>query len=63
MTGWRAPAFMIAAMSSSLNRRCLPMNVHGMTRAAAFILSHDSRTLSIPAACWSVELTCHSHHT
>jgi hypothetical protein len=48
--GCRAPAFMIAAMSSPLNRKCLPMNVHGIIRAAAFVLSHDSRTLRIPAA-------------
>ena len=38
-----------SAMSSSLNRRCLPMNVHGINRAAAFVLSHDSRTLRMPA--------------
>ena len=41
---------MISVMSSLLNRKCLPMNVHGINLAAAFVLSHDSRTLRIPAA-------------
>jgi len=41
VTGWRAPAFMISAMSSSLNRRCLPTNVQGIKRALALVLSHD----------------------
>jgi hypothetical protein len=37
---------MISVMSSSLNRGCLPMNVQGIKRAAALVLSHNSRTLS-----------------
>jgi hypothetical protein len=48
--GFRAPDRTISVMSSSLKRRCLPKNVHGMTRAAAFLRSHDSRTLSRSAA-------------
>jgi hypothetical protein len=50
VTGCRSPARMISAISSSLKRRCLPMNVHGISRADALVLSHDSRTLRILAA-------------
>jgi hypothetical protein len=32
---------MICAMSSSLNRRCLPMNVQGIARAAALARSQE----------------------
>ena len=49
-TGCRAPSAMICAMSSSLNRRCLPMNVQGIARAAALARSQDSRILKISAA-------------
>jgi hypothetical protein len=48
--GFRVPDRTISVMSSSLKRRCLPKKVHGMTRAAAFFRSHDSRTLSSSAA-------------
>ena len=41
---------MIWAMSSSLNRRCLPTKVQGIARAAALWRSHDSRMFKIPAA-------------
>jgi hypothetical protein len=40
----------MTSVLSSLNRKCLLMNVHGISRAAAFVLSHDSRTLRIIAA-------------
>ncbi len=41
---------MIASTSSSLKRKCLPMKVHGITRAAAFFRSQDSGTFSSSAA-------------
>jgi hypothetical protein len=37
-------------VSDSLKRRCLPMNVHGIARAVAIVLSQDSRTRRISAA-------------
>jgi hypothetical protein len=55
---------MIAAMSSPLNRKCLPMNVHGIKQAAALVLSHDSLTFRIPAASAAVySSSAITHHT
>src|SRR5690348_3325369 len=49
-TAGRAEAATIAARSAGEKRRCLPRKVHGTSRAAAFLRSHDSRTRSRWAA-------------